>query len=54
MSVTSFRRDLQIIVWYLCFADFSGKQETVVWLVPTKFLKINTMISGILQKKGSM
>lgn len=52
--MTSFRRDLQIIVWYLCFAAFSGKQETVVWLVPKKFVKINTIISGILQKKGGM
>lgn len=36
MSVTSFRRDLHIVVAYLCFADFYGKQETVVWLVPKK------------------
>jgi len=52
--MTSFRRDLQITVRYLCFDDFSGKQETVVWLVPKKFLKMNTIIREILQKKGGM
>lgn len=54
MSVSSFRRDLQIKVAYLYFAHFSGKQETVVCFVPKKFLKINTNISGILKKKEGM
>ncbi len=35
---------------YLCFADFGGKQETVVWFALKKFLKMNTNMSGILKK----
>lgn len=50
MSVTSFRRDLQVVFEYLCFADFGGKQETVVWLALKKFLKMSTNMSGILKK----
>lgn len=50
MSVTSFRRDLQIIFEYLCFAGFGGKQETLVRLALKKFLSMYTNIN-VMHKK---